>query len=56
MLRALRLLTKARAQAKANNMKFASASAHGVQLFEVATRHWQRVPEGVALPAGLEAL
>lgn len=38
----VRLLTKARAQAKANDIKF------------VASQQWQRVPEGVALPAGLE--
>lgn len=38
----VRLLTKARAQAAANNGKF------------VATDAWQRVPEGSALPPGLE--
>ncbi|OLP94615.1 hypothetical protein AK812_SmicGene23356 [Symbiodinium microadriaticum] len=38
----VRLLTKARAQSKANDVKF------------VASRQWQRVPDGVALPPGLE--
>ncbi|CAJ1338555.1 unnamed protein product [Effrenium voratum] len=38
----VRLLTKARAQAKANDVKF------------VASKQWQRVPDGVALPTGLE--
>ncbi|CAE7826409.1 unnamed protein product [Symbiodinium sp. CCMP2592] len=38
----VRLLTKARAQSKANDVKF------------IASRQWQRVPDGVALPPGLE--
>lgn len=38
----VRLCTKARAQAEANAGKF------------VASAKWQRVPDGVALPAGLE--